>query len=151
MPSQWPSESWPPEVFVGSAGAVGAWEAHVVASDAENDLAALQVTAADLPYLGLGDSDAVEAGRGVTVLGFPYGRQTEVARQSDADVVPQVTVTRGALSASRQDDAGETRFLQTDATMLPGNSGGPMLDEDGYVVGVVRMKLSADADSSGAQ
>ncbi len=138
------------EVFVGSAGAVGAWEAHVVASDAENDLAALQVTAADLPYLGLGDSDAVEAGRGVTVLGFPYGRQTEVARQSDADVVPQVTVTRGALSASRQDDAGETRFLQTDATMLPGNSGGPMLDEDGYVVGVVRMKLSADADSSGA-
>jgi S1-C subfamily serine protease len=137
------------EVFVGNAGAVGAWEAHVVASDAENDLAALQVTAADLPYLGLGDSDAVEAGRGVTVLGFPYGRQTEVARR-DADVVPQVTVTRGALSASRQDDAGETRFLQTDATMLPGNSGGPMLDEDGYVVGVVRMKLSADAGSSGA-
>jgi hypothetical protein len=138
------------EVFVGSGGAVGAWEAHVVASDAENDLAALQVTAADLPYLGLGDSDAVEAGRGVSVLGFPYGRQTEVARRGDPDVVPQVTVTRGALSASRQDDAGETRFLQTDATMLPGNSGGPMLDEDGYVVGVVRMKLSADAGSSGA-
>ena len=137
------------EVFVGSAGAVGAWEAHVVASDAESDLAALQVTAADLPSLGLGDSDAVEAGRGVSVLGFPYGRQTEVARPSEADVVPQVTVTRGALSASRQDDAGETRFLQTDATMLPGNSGGPMLDEDGYVVGVVRMKLSADAGSSG--
>jgi S1-C subfamily serine protease len=138
------------EVFVGSAGAVGAWEAHVVASDAENDLAALQLTAADLPYLGLGDSDAVEAGRGVSVLGFPYGRQTEVARRGDADVVPQVTVTRGALSASRQDEAGDTRFLQTDATMLPGNSGGPMLDEDGYVVGVVRMKLAADAGSSGA-
>ena len=138
------------QVFVGSGGAAGAWEAHVVASDAANDLAALQVTAADLAYLALGDSDAVEPGRGVSVLGFPFGRQAEVAKEADADVVPQVTVTRGALSASREDDAGETRFLQTDATMLPGNSGGPMLDEDGYVVGVVRMKLSADANAPGA-
>lgn len=135
-------------VFAGNAGAAGAWEAHVVASDPENDLAALQVTAADLPYLGLGDSDAVEAGRGVSVLGFPFGEQTEVARSTA--VVPQVSVTRGALSAARTDDAGETRFLQTDATMLPGNSGGPMLDEDGYVVGVVRMKLASDAGAAGA-
>ena len=136
-------------VFAGSAGAAGVWEAHVVASDRENDLAALQVTAADLPYLGLGDSDAVEAGRGVSVLGFPYGDRTELAR-SGAGVVPQVSVTRGALSAARADDAGETRFLQTDASMLPGNSGGPMLDEDGYVVGIVRMKLAADAGAAGA-
>jgi S1-C subfamily serine protease len=138
------------QVFVGSGGSAGAWEAHVVASDAANDLAALQVTAADLAYLALGDSDAVEPGRGVSVLGFPFGRQAEVAKEADADVVPQVTVTRGSLSASREDDAGETRFLQTDATMLPGNSGGPMLDEDGYVVGVARMKLSADANAPGA-
>ena len=61
-----------------------------------------------------------------------------------------MTVTAGSLSAARADDAGDTRFLQTDATMLPGNSGGPMLDEDGYVVGVVRMKLSRDATSAGA-
>jgi hypothetical protein len=59
-------------------------------------------------------------------------------------------VTGGSLSAVREDDAGDTRLLQTDATMLPGNSGGPMLDEDGYVVGVVRMKLSGDAKSRGA-
>ena len=47
------------QVFVGS----GAWEAHVVAADPQRDLAALQMTAADLPYLPLGDSDAAEAGR----------------------------------------------------------------------------------------
>jgi len=138
------------QVFVGSQGSEGAWEAHVVAADEESDLAALQVTAADLPYLPFGDSDAIQAGRPVKVLGFPFGRQAEVAKHVDADVIPQVTVTAGSLSASREDDAGDTRFLQTDATMLPGNSGGPMLDEDGYVVGVVRMKLSGDAKSPGA-
>jgi S1-C subfamily serine protease len=134
------------QVFVGG----GAWEAHVVAADAERDLAALQMTAADLPYLPLGDSDAAEAGRAVQVLGFPFGRQTEVAKRADADVIPQVSVTAGSLSAAREDDAGRTRYLQTDASMQPGNSGGPMLDEDGYVVGVVRMKLAADAASAGA-
>jgi S1-C subfamily serine protease len=138
------------QVFVGDQGGVGAWDAHVVASDAENDLAALQLTAAELPYLPLGDSDAVEPGRAVRVLGFPFGRQTEVARRAEADVIPKVTVTGGSLSASRADEQGETRFLQTDAAMHPGNSGGPMLDEDGYVVGVVKMKLASSATSSGA-
>ena len=68
------------QVFVGSGGAAGAWEAHVVASDAANDLAALQVTAADLAYLALGDSDAVEPGRrserpGLSVRPTGRGRQ----------------------------------------------------------------------------
>ena len=55
----------------------------MVASDAESDLAALQMTAADLPYLPFGDSDAIEAGRPVKVLGFPFGRQAEVAKQAE--------------------------------------------------------------------
>jgi len=138
------------EVAIGSGGGQGVFEAHVVASDTENDLAALQVTAGDLPYLPLGDSDALEAGRPVKVLGFPFGRQVEVGRRAAAGVVPEVTVTAGSLSAARANEEGETRFLQTDATIQPGNSGGPMLDEDGYVVGVVRMKLARDATSQGA-
>ena len=138
------------EVAIGSGGAVGVFEAQVVASDVANDLAALQVTASDLPYLPLGDSDAVEAGRPVKVLGFPFGRQIEVGKRADASVVPQVSVTAGSFSAARANEEGETRFLQTDATINPGNSGGPMLDEDGYVVGVVKMKLARDAASQGA-
>ena len=138
------------EVAIGGGGAQGVFEAHVVASDTGNDLAALQVTAGDLPYLPLGDSDALEAGRPVQVLGFPFGRQVEVGRRAAAGVVPEVTVTAGSLSAARANEEGETRFLQTDATIQPGNSGGPMLDEDGYVVGVVRMKLARDATSQGA-
>jgi S1-C subfamily serine protease len=138
------------EVAIGSGGGQGVFDAHVIASDTENDLAVLQVTAADLPHLPLGDSDALEAGRPVRVLGFPFGRQVEVGRQSGPDVVPEVTVTAGSLSAARANEEGDTRFLQTDATVSPGNSGGPMLDEEGYVVGLVRMKLARDATSQGA-
>jgi hypothetical protein len=138
------------EVAIGSGGDAGAFEAHVVASDSLSDLAVLQVTAADLPYLPLGDSDAAEPGRPVTVLGFPFGHQVEVGKREAAAVVPAVTVTAGSLSAARTDEEGATRFLQTDASVNPGNSGGPMLDEEGYVVGVVGMKLARDAVSQGA-
>jgi hypothetical protein len=116
----------------------------------EDDLAALQVTAAGLPCLPLGDSDVVEPGRPVKVLGFPFGRRVEVGRRAGPGVVPEVTVTAGSLSAARASEEGTPRFLQTDASVHPGSSGGPMLDEDGYVVGVVGMKLARDAASQGA-
>jgi hypothetical protein len=125
-------------------------EGAVVAQDADLDLAVLQVTAADLPYLPFGDSDAIEPGRAVQVLGFPFGRRVEVGKQTDPGGVPQATVTAGSLSAAREDDAGGRRYLQTDASVQPGSSGGPMLDEEGYAVGVVRMKLATDAAARGA-
>lgn len=137
------------EVFLGGARG-GAFEAHVVATDSELDLAVLQVSAVDLPYVPFGDSDATEPGRPVRVLGFPFGRQVEVGRSPGAAAPPGVTVTSGSLSATRADDEGATRYLQTDASVNPGSSGGPMIDEDGYAVGVVRMKLAREATSPGA-
>ncbi len=138
------------EVAIGPGGSVAVLDGAVVAQDPDLDLAVLQVTAADLPYLPFGDSDVVESGRRVQVLGFPFGRMVEVGKEANAGVVPQVTVTAGSLSAAREDDAGDRRYLQTDAAVQPGSSGGPMLDEDGYAVGVVRMKLARDATASGA-
>jgi len=138
------------EVAIGPAGSVAVLDGAVVAEDAELDLAVLQVTAADLPFLPFGDSDAVDPGRPVQVLGFPFGRQVEVGRRSEGGVVPQVTVTAGSLSAAREDDEGGRRYLQTDAAVQPGNSGGPMLDEEGYAVGVVRMKLAREVTAPGA-
>ncbi len=138
------------EVAIGPGGSVAVLDGAVVASDAELDLAVLQVTAADLPYLPFGDSDAVEPGRPVQVLGFPFGRKVEVGKQADAGVVPRVSVTAGSLSAAREDDEGGRRYLQTDASVQPGNSGGPMLDDEGYAVGVVRMKLAREATARGA-
>ena len=138
------------EAVLGEGSGRRALDAWVAAADEELDLAALQVTAADLPYLPLGDSDAIEAGRPVKVLGFPFGRQVEVGKTAGSEAMPTVTVTAGSLAAAREDDEGGRRYLQTDASVNPGNSGGPMLDEDGYVVGVVRMKLARDATSQGA-
>jgi S1-C subfamily serine protease len=135
------------EVVIGDEGSRRVLDGWVAAADPELDLAALQVTASDLPYLPMGDSDAAEAGRPVQVLGFPFGRKVEVARRGDA--MPKATVTAGSVSAARENEEGDRRYLQTDATVNPGSSGGPMLDEDGYVVGLVRMKLSKGATGSG--
>jgi S1-C subfamily serine protease len=138
------------EVVIGDGPSQRVLEGWVAASDAESDLAALQVTAGDLPYLRLGDSDTIESGRPVQVMGFPFGRRVEVGRSAGHEGMPKVSVTAGSLSAAREGDEGERRYLQTDASVNPGDSGGPMLDEDGYVVGVVRMKLARSATSQGA-
>lgn len=124
------------------------FEASIETVDAERDLAVLSIVGADLPYLPLGDSDAAAPGDPVRVYGFPFGRQVEVGKENVPDIVPRVSSSSGSLSAFRTDDSGEAAYLQTSATVNPGNSGGPMVDEHGYVVGVVRLKLR-DADGIG--
>ena len=136
------------EVLVGGE-APQSFESWVAAEDARLDLAVLRVNASDLAYLPFGDSDAAETGSPTRVLGFPFGRRLEVGRQPAPDATPEVTVSTGSLSAARADEQGDTRFLQTDASVHPGNSGGPMIDEDGYAIGVVRMKFSPGRSEAG--
>jgi hypothetical protein len=57
------------------------------------------------------------------------------------DLIPEVSTTPGAISAFRADDAGSRRYLQVTNSLNPGNSGGPLIDRDGFVVGVIRMRL----------
>lgn len=116
-------------------------EATVEVSDPDADLAILSVTGAELPYVAFGDSDAVQPGENVSVYGFPFGRDVEVGKTNLPDIVPTVSVSRGSVSATRADDVGNTAYLQTSAVINPGNSGGPMVDSEGYALGVVRLKL----------
>jgi len=122
--------------------------ASVAAIDQDLDLAVLFISATNLPYIGLGDSDAVLSGLQVDALGYPFGRNVEVGKIPIPDLVPDVSTTPGAVSALRADDMGERRYLQITNSLNPGNSGGPLVDRDGFAVGVIRMVL-ADATGIG--
>jgi serine protease Do len=102
------------------------FKATIKGRDSKTDLALLQITnpPPDLPFLKLGDSDAVRVGDWVMAVGNPFGLSH--------------TVTQGIISAkSRVIGAGPyDNFLQTDASINPGNSGGPLLNLQGEVVGI---------------
>lgn len=121
------------------------FQASVQSSDAALDLAVLFISASDLPYVALGDSDVLRSGQGVTALGYPFGRELEVGRIAAPDLVPEVSTSRGTISALRADDSGERRALQINSVVNPGNSGGPVVDERGYAVGVIRARVKGDA------
>ena len=99
-------------------------KAKVIGIDKLSDIALLKVDATDLPMVELGDSDKLDVGQWVVAIGTPFGLD--------------YTATQGivsALSRSLPKDS-YVPFIQTDAAVNPGNSGGPLFDLDGQVVGV---------------
>jgi serine protease Do len=110
-----------------------------VADDDGPDFAVLKIAAADgrkFPTLALA-TRKLELGAGVAVLGFPKGLGEG----------PVLSLTKGNVSATSV-RRGEHRFYQTDAAVNPGNSGGPMLNTAGEVVGLVTLK-NFEADNMG--
>ena len=85
----------------------------------------------DLTELELGDSDALFETAQVTALGYPFGRLL-----AQGEGYPSVSVNLGRVSALRR-SAGKLAAVQIDAAVNPGNSGGPLVDDEGKVVGVV--------------
>lgn len=99
--------------------------AKVIGFDSNIDIALLKIDAKDLPYLVLGDSDNLEVGQWVCTVGNPLGLQA--------------SLTVGVVSATGRNNLDLTRiedFIQTDAAINRGNSGGPLLDLNEEVVGV---------------
>jgi putative serine protease PepD len=116
--------------------------AQVLGADASKDLALLKVDASGLKALSFGDSSSLQVGDNVYAIGNPYGLDH--------------TLTSGIVSAlNREIDAPDgtpiTGAIQTDAALNPGNSGGPLLDADGKVVGVNSQIASSGASSSGSE
>ena len=109
------------------------YEGSLVASDITHDLALLKISATDLPYAGLGDSDALMIGEWVVAFGNPFGFLLEDTRP---------TVTVGVVSAlnrsikSTREDRVYKNMIQTDAAINPGNSGGPLVNVLGEVIGL---------------
>lgn len=98
------------------------------AFDARKDLAILQVSGYDLPIAELGDSDTVQTGDSVVIIGNPLG-------------VLEGSLSAGVVSSIRNLEHAGFRIIQTDAAANPGNSGGPLVNSAGKVVGIVSFKI----------
>ncbi|MCE0505307.1 trypsin-like peptidase domain-containing protein [Roseivivax sp. GX 12232] len=111
--------------------------AEVVGSDPATDLALLDVEGEDLPFVGFGDSTALQVGQNVIAMGNPFGLGN--------------SVSTGIVSALGRDiNAGPfDDFIQTDAAINRGNSGGPLFNEAGEVVGVNTAIISPTGGSVG--
>jgi serine protease Do len=106
--------------------------ARVVGTDARTDLAVLKVDGVEhLPVMQLGDSDAVQVGELVMALGSPFGLEQSVS----LGIVSRKPSRPGVATPGFQ-------FVQTDAAVTPGNSGGPLVNMAGEVVGVNSMASS---------
>ncbi len=92
----------------------------VINSDAEKDIAILQVRATNTPFLRLGNSDDLKMGDDIYTIGSPIGLQGTVSK----GIISQIRYYLGI------------KLLQTDAAISPGSSGGPMLNRDLQVVGI---------------
>jgi serine protease Do len=116
------------------------FKAKLIAADPSSDLAVIKIEAKGLPFLVYGNSDEVKVGQWVLAVGYPLTLET--------------TVTAGIVSAkgrtldinSRQSNTPVESFIQTDAAVNPGNSGGPLINTDGKLIGI----NSAIASPTGA-
>lgn len=135
---------------VPGGGAPERYDANIAAASQALDVAVLTISGAGLPSADLGDSDALEAGDGLDALGFPFGREVDIAKEASDDLpAPEVTVSHGDFSAFRSDEQGTRRYIQTSAAVNPGSSGGPILDADGFVVGLVSRRLTGTSAGVG--
>ena len=101
------------------------FQATIKGTDPRTDLAVLKIEEKTLPFLGFGDSDALEVGEWVVAIGNPFGLEA--------------SLTVGIVSAKGRQDLGIASFedfIQTDAAINPGNSGGALFNLQGEVVGV---------------
>jgi serine protease Do len=122
------------------------YEAKVVGSDPITDICLLKVDASDLPYEILGNSSDVMIGEWVIALGNPFGL---------FEVNDKPTVTVGVISSTGMnlepiDNRYYINMLQTDAAINGGNSGGPLVNSDGEVIGMNTLIFTGGNGSQGS-
>lgn len=100
------------------------YQAKVLGSDSKTDVAVLKIEARDLPVVRLGNTKDLRVGEWVLAIGSPFGLEN--------------TVTAGVVSAKGRSlpDSGGVAFIQSDVAVNPGNSGGPLFNARGEVVGI---------------
>jgi LSD1 subclass zinc finger protein len=125
-------------VFGSGTGQERSGQAEVLADDSDDDLAVLRVKGIkDLPKpIDLrGNAKLVET-MGLFIFGFPFGEKLATNKGN-----PAVTVSKGSVSSIRLNEFGELAVVQIDGDLNPGNSGGPVVDGEGRLVGVSVAKV----------
>jgi S1-C subfamily serine protease len=117
-------------------------KAKLVGYDAEHDIAVLKISAPprDLVALPFGDSSKLEVGQRVYAIGNPFG----LYRSLTSGIISSLERTMKTGRGAKLKD-----LIQTDAAINPGNSGGPLLDSQGFLIGINTAILSASGTSSG--
>lgn len=114
------------------------FDAKLIGSDPQTEVALVKVDADNLPVVNMGDSDAVKVGEWILAVGSPFGLDH--------------TVTSGIISAQGRSEVGivdYANFIQTDAAINPGNSGGPLINLRGEVIGMNTAILSSSGGNNG--
>lgn len=117
------------------------YDAKIIGTDKRSDVALLKINGKDLPYVSLGDSSKVDVGEWVIAIGNPLG-----------DILQgDVTVSAGIVSAKGRQlgIADYEDFIQTDAAINKGNSGGPLVNIRGEVIGMTSAILSPSGGNIG--
>jgi serine protease Do len=111
-------------------------EAQVVGRDPSTEIAVVKIDGNGFPTARLGDSDAIRIGDWALAMGSPLGLQFSVT----AGIISGIGRDIGILRSQPQANAGQSapleHFIQTDAALSPGNSGGPLLNTAGEVIGI---------------
>lgn len=128
-------------VFHCGTASVGASPAQVLLSESPMDLALLRVDPLEeVPVLGLGDSARVGETDPAWAVGYPLGTDLEISLQDAGYQAnrngPEVSVREGTITAIRHDSEGRIKLLEHNCHIAPGNSGGPLVDGEGNVIGV---------------
>ena len=113
------------------------YPAEIIGGDSLSDVALLKIEAEGLAHVAVGDSDAIAVGEGCIAIGNPLGELT-------------FTMTGGYVSALPREiniSGKPISMFQTDAAINAGNSGGPLFDMDGNVIGITSAKISGMAGS----
>jgi serine protease Do len=98
------------------------YKAKIIGSDKRSDVALVKIEGSNLPRLTFGDSNKVRVGEWVIAIGSPFGLEN--------------TVTAGIISAKARDTGDYLPLIQTDVAVNPGNSGGPLINMRGEVIGI---------------
>ncbi len=122
------------------------YDARLIATDAVSDVALLKIDAENLPYLNLGNSQDLAVGEWAIAMGNPFG----LFRTNDKPTVTVGVISNTGVNLGIENGKNFRDMIQTDAAISSGNSGGPLLNANGDVIGVNATIYSTTQGNQGA-